>query len=190
MHTQFYLDQLTEVLTRKAQEFEAPWLSLFDAKVHSDPDLLFPCQPDCAINLDNCNYLHPNALTVYHGSGTPDVVGYALEDFARGAATVGSILSIGEADRAADFVKMQLEVMSQRVLSEENPYPAIFEKLLPVYCGCATTILLTGEPPVWQSMLGFTLGFIWMLSFVDISDEDTGDIVNVLFQQAKRGTYY
>ncbi len=190
MHTQFYLNQLEEVIARKAQEFEAPWLSSFAPKVYGDAHKLFLCEPEGDINLENCNYLHPNALTMYHGASIPQIEGYAFDEFARGAATIGSILNRGEADRAADFIKMQLDVMNQRALSEENPYPAIFEAYLPVYCGCLTFLLLEGEVTNWHILLGFILGFIWMLSYVSIDDRDAEAIINVLFNQIKRGTYF
>ena len=190
MNTQFLIDSVEEILDRRAIENEALWLRNFNVGVHHTEQDFFKCQPDSAINTANTNYLHPNALTIAQGAGTPDVSGYALESFSHGAGACGSILSSQDADRASDLLKMQLGQMSQRALSDENPYPAIFEPYAPVYAGCVTVIMLGQESSTWHALLAYALGFVWMLGFITVSDEEAGLAVDVLLSQLKRGTYY
>ena len=190
MDTQFCLTHIEDILGRKALENEAPWLNKFNTGVHNTEQHLFKCAPDSAINVENTNYLHPNALTIYQGAGNADVTGYALEHFSHGAGACGSILSNQDSDRASDLLKMQLGEMSQRALSDENPYPAIFEAYAPVMTGCVTIIMMGQESSTWMALLAYALGFVWMLGFVTVSKDEAALVIDVLLSQLKRGTYY
>ena len=145
MVTQFLIDSVGEILERKAEENESLWLTRFNVGFHTTEQDFFQCYPDAAINPENTNYLHPNALVIYQGAGNPEVGGYALDSFGHGAGAVGSILSNQDADRASDLLKMQLGEMSQRALSDENPYPALFEAYASIYSACVAIIMMGQE---------------------------------------------
>lgn len=189
--TEFYHNQLTEVLKTRSHEFEARWLLSFGVgTVGNTINPVFKWNPDGPSVKNDCNYLHPNALTAFGGGHVPQVEGYAFEDFARGAATIASVLHVNDADRLADLIKYQMEIMHQRVLSDENPYPNLCEKLFPIYTSCVTLILLNDEHTAWQSLISYTLGFLWVAGLVDMRFKNMDELINTLFLQVKRGTYY
>lgn len=187
--TLYYETQLEEILSRKAGEYEAPWLSYFQVQTRKAIMTFFEFEPDGAINPENTNYLHPNALNIFAGAGVPEFPGYGFSDFSRGASAVGAIMSGQEADRASDLVKMQLETMTQRIQSDVPPYPPVLEGLLPLYTSCVSLVLLDEETTGWQALLGYSLGFVWMMGFVELPPANQLEMADVLYQQVKRGTY-
>jgi hypothetical protein len=185
-----FREQLSEVLSARATEQESPWLGDFEITTRAALEPLFVFHPDNTSLKDNCHYLHPNAIIAFQGGHIAQVEGLSFEDFARGAATIGSVLHSNDADRLADLIKLQLEVMHQRALSAENPYPNILDRLFSAYTRCVTLILLNEERTTWRPLLAYTVGFLWVLGLVTAQKREEGEVLDVLVGQVKRGTYY
>lgn len=85
----------------------------------------------------------------------------AFQDFVRGAAVVACILE----ENSGNFVRQALQMVAQRIV-QGGELPAIEQDFYNELIDIQTITVNNGEPVSWRSILSYSLGAFWMLSYI------------------------
>ncbi len=188
----FYEDQVGEIVSKQARDFEAPWLLHFDVgfREYSSDYEIFSIDQKVKADKDYLNTQNPLALQIFEGGfirqGASE---FELEDFARGASTAAVLFGDKNSGYVMDLMHQQLEAMYQRVYDSYSPFPPLDKELASLYSACVTLILLGEEMSVWHSMLTYVFGALWMIGLAKDVEKARKSMQDILLYYSRLGSY-